>query len=126
MKRPVLIGLAVIIILFIGSAFPFAIFQPIKVLPRIRLSPGFAMLDQNAQQVTNESLRGSIVVFSYTYSRCPESCRPTLQTLNSLQTAIASLDTGGFPVKLVTISLDSQHDPPQTSLSLAQANQTHP
>ena len=82
MKRPLILALAVFVTLFIGSAFAFAIFQPIKVLPRIRLSPGFAMLDQNGLRVTNESLRGSIVVFSYTYTRCQEKCAASLQTLS--------------------------------------------
>ena len=126
MKRPLILTLAVFVTLFIGSAFAFAIFQPIKVLPRIRLSPGFAMLDQNGLRVTNESLRGSIVVFSYTYTRCQEKCAASLQTLSEVQTGLNSLDTGGIPVKLVTIGLDPEHDTTEALLTLAQNNQAQP
>jgi len=126
MKRPLIIALAVFVTLFIGSAFAFAIFQPIKVLPRIRLSPGFAMLDQNGQRVTNESLRGSIVVFSYTYTRCQEKCVSSLQTLGEVQNGLSSLDTGGIPVQLVTIGLDPEHDTTEALLTLAQNSQAKP
>ena len=126
MKRPLVISLAAFVIIFIGAAFAFAIFQPIKVLPRIRLSPGFAMIDQNGQRVTNETLRGSIVVFSYTSTRCLKNCASTLQTLGEVQSAVVNLDTGGIPVQLVTIALDPQNDTPEALLTLAQSNQARP
>jgi len=52
MKRILLFTLVGLAGLFIIAAF--AIFQPIKVLPRIQLAPGFILLDQDAQRLTNE------------------------------------------------------------------------
>ena len=123
MKRPVIIGIIVFITLFIGAAFAFAIFQPIKVLPRIRLSPGFAMTDQSGQRLTNEMLRGSIVVFNYSYTGCTGPCSQGMQTMREIQDALAGYDTGGIPVKLVTIALNPVIDTPAAMLRYAQEHQ---
>ena len=47
-----------VVLLAILSVAAFAVFQPIKVLPRIRLAPGFILTDQDGQRLTNEDLRG--------------------------------------------------------------------
>lgn len=123
MKRSLIIGIIVFVTLFIGAAFAFAIFQPIKVLPRIRLSPGFAMTDQTGERLTNEMLRGSIVVFNYSYTGCTGSCTQGMQTMREIQDGLAGFDTGGIPVKLVTIALNPASDTPEALQQFAQNNQ---
>ena len=52
----------------------FVVFQPITVLPRVALAPGFALIDQNDNQLTNEDMRGGITLYSFTYSDCDSDC----------------------------------------------------
>lgn len=114
MKRVLLYGLIGLVVLFIASAFAFAIFQPVKVLPRIRLAPGFALTDQYGQQLTNEDLRGKIVLYNFTYTRCPAPCRGLDETMLEVQQQLSQTPPGGVLVRLVTISLDPQYDTPET------------
>ena len=55
----------------------FTIFEPIQVLPRIRLAPGFAMTDQAGDRLTSEDLRGEIVLYSFAYTRLRRAVRRT-------------------------------------------------
>ncbi|HFQ95179.1 MAG TPA: hypothetical protein ENK30_01275, partial [Anaerolineae bacterium] len=50
--------------------FGFVIFQPIKVLPRVRLAPGYILTDQDGNQVNNEQFRGKLTLYNFTYTRC--------------------------------------------------------
>ncbi|MCB9133900.1 MAG: SCO family protein [Anaerolineales bacterium] len=90
----------------------FAVFQPVKVLPRVRLSPGFALVDQNAETLTNESLRGNIVLYNFTYTRCPEPCMDMNETMQTIQKNVAEMELNGVPFTLVTISFDPEYDTP--------------
>jgi protein SCO1/2 len=110
MKRLLLYSLISFIILFILAAFAFAVFQPIKVLPRIRLSPGFLFVDQDGQRLTNEDLRGQVVLYSFAYTRCGERCQPANEAMLQVQQRLDELELGDIPVALVTISVDAQRD----------------
>ena len=58
--------------LIIGAAVAFALFEPIQVLPRIRISPGYVLVNQDAETITSEDARGDIVLYNFTYSECGE------------------------------------------------------
>jgi protein SCO1/2 len=109
MKKVLIYGSIGFVVLFILAAFAFAIFQPIKVLPRIRLSPGFALQDQAGQRLTNEDLRGRIVLFGFSYTGCT-SCEHIEKTMAEVQARLGEINLAGVPVNLVTISIDPQHD----------------
>ncbi len=97
------------------AAMAFKIFQPVQVLPRIRLAPGFALIDQDGQQVTNEDLRGQVTLYSFVYTRCPlETCGAANQVMAEIQRQRGQIDLGGAPLRLMTISVDSQRDTPET------------
>lgn len=101
------------LVLFLGAVFAFIIFRPILVLPRITLAPGFALTDQDGNRLTNEDMRGKLVLYQITHTNCRPPCRATDQTMQEVQSRLNELDTGGVPVELVTISLDPDHDTPQ-------------
>jgi protein SCO1 len=101
-----------IFVLPIVAAMAFAIFQPIQVLPRISLAPGYSFIDQDGNRFTNEDLRGSLVLYTFTHSRCAAPCVSTSTTLASLQPALAEIDTGDIPLQFVSISVDPDHDTP--------------
>ncbi len=110
-----LLGLLVI------GMLAFAIFKPIRVLPRMRLAPGFALRDQNNQVLTNEDLRGKFVLYNFTYTGCqPPTCRSTDAIMQEVYQRLGEADTGGVPVSLVTISFDPEHDTPQKLAAYAQ------
>ena len=68
--------LLVVGVLLVAGVFAFAIFQPIKVLPRMRLAPGFTLVDQNGQRLTSEDLRGKVVLYNFLYTGCGAECEP--------------------------------------------------
>ena len=90
----------------------FAILKPIQVLPRIALAPGFALLNQQNRPLTSEDLRGRIVLYNFTYSRCTEPCPQTSHTMRAIQQRLNTLDTAGLSVELVTVSFDPDWDSP--------------
>jgi len=103
----------------------FVVFQPITVLPRIALSPGFALTDQNGNQLTNEDLRGHVVLYNFTYASCAEDCVDTTTYMAAVQTEVAQMSTNGIPVDLVTISVDPA-DTPEVLQSFAQSVDADP
>jgi len=91
----------------------FATLRPVKVLPRIRLAPGFVLVDQDGQQLTSEDLRGQIVLYSFTYTRCRSlACDYIIDTMQRVQQGLNGLDLGGVPVTLITVSFDPEYDTP--------------
>ena len=99
----------------------FVLIQPIKVLPRISLAPGFALTDQDGNRLTNEDLRGSLTLYTFTYTNCGDGCAQTGPGMKAVQEAVAAVDTGGIPVQLVTISFDPERDSPEVLRQYADA-----
>ena len=120
MKRIALYSLGILVALLVVSAFAFAVFQPVKVLPRIRLAPGFSLTDQAGQQLTNEDMRGKIVLYNFAYSNCPEPCGELDHIMRAVQDGLPEAMTGGVPVQLVTISIDPQRDTPEVLQAYAE------
>jgi protein SCO1/2 len=58
---PVVLGVAVL---------AFTIFQPIRVLPRLALAPGYLLVDQDGVRLTSEGVRGKLVVYTIGYTGC--------------------------------------------------------
>lgn len=113
-RRMMLVGSIVLSVLVL-AAMAFKIFQPVQVLPRIRLAPGFALIDQDGRRLTNEDLRGQVTLYSFAYTRCPpETCAPANQVMADIQRQRGQIDLGGVPLRLVTISVDSERDTPQS------------
>ncbi len=127
MKRFFLYGFYTLIIVIVGGAFAFKVFQPVQVLPRIRLAPGFAAINQDGERLTNEDLRGQFALYSFTYTRCatPE-CEALNQTMREIQSQLDTLDVGDIPVSLVTISVDPEYDTPEVLQAYAKAVSAEP
>ena len=71
MNKYFLNGLYSVLGFIVISAFAFKIFQPIKVLPRMQLSPAFSLVDQDSARLTSEDLRGHFVLYTFAYTNCP-------------------------------------------------------
>ncbi|NUQ86816.1 MAG: SCO family protein [Anaerolineales bacterium] len=99
--------------ILILSVFAFKVFQPIQVLPRMRLAPAFQFTDQDNQPLTSETLRGQFVLYSFTYTHCPAPCYNMTETIKEIQSRLGEVDLGGIPVSFVTISIDPDRDTPE-------------
>jgi protein SCO1/2 len=102
-----------VLLLPLIAALAFVIFQPIQVLPRMDLAPGFSLVDQGGERFTNEDLRGKLTLYSISYSRCAEACPDTTGTMAELVPLVNGLDLGGLPVRFVSISVDPDYDTPE-------------
>jgi protein SCO1/2 len=113
MKRFLLFGFYGLVGLSVLSAIAFKVFQPVQVVPRIRLAPGFSLTDQNGERLTNEDLRGKFVVYNFIYTRCPEPCGDLNQTMQEIQARIDEPQLGDLEIQFITISFDPEHDTPE-------------
>jgi len=102
-----------VLLLFLVGVIAFATLRPILVLPRITLAPGFSLTDQDGQRLTNEDMRGKLVLYNLTYTNCMQPCPQTSQVMKDVLARLPELESNGIPVELVTISIDPQRDSPQ-------------
>ena len=90
----------------------FATFRPILVLPRIKLAPGFAFTDQRGERLTDEDLRGKIVLYTCTYADCDNGCTEDRALIPAIQDRVAQLEVE-IPVEFVTMAFDSARVSPE-------------
>jgi len=105
--------LPVLGVLAVVGVFAFAIIQPIKVLPRIRLAPGFTLVDQNGQRLTSEDMRGTVVLYNFLYTGCGAECDQMNTTMQEVQQRLPTMDLDGLPVEFISISFDPANDTPE-------------
>ncbi len=98
------LGVAVVV-----GAMAFAIFEPVQVLPRIRVAPGFSLVDQNGETFTSEDGRGSVTLYTFAPVECGQVCDDINQTLGEVGGRIRDVDLGGAEFRMVTVALDTSH-----------------
>ena len=103
------LGYLVVALLFVAM-LAFAIFKPILVMPRMGLAPGFSLTDQDGARLTNEDLRGRIVLYNFTYTNCHTPCPETGAVMRAVQAQLPAMASQGLPITLVTLSFDPEHD----------------
>jgi protein SCO1 len=96
--------------LALAALLAFALFKPILVLPRMGLGPGFLLTDQDGARLTNEDLRGHIVLYNFTYTACDTPCPATGAIMRAVQEQLPTMATQNLPVTLVTLSFDPDRD----------------
>jgi protein SCO1/2 len=118
-RRIVITSAAIIVALVILLPAGFALFRPVTVLPRIELAPGYDLVDQEGGRFTSEDGRGAITLYSFTYAGCPAPCYEVLDVMRHVQMALDTVETGGIPVRLVTVGFDHRRDTPAVLSALA-------
>ena len=99
---------ASLLVLVIAAAMAFAVFEPIQVLPRLRLAPGYSMDDQNGEAFTSETVRGAVTLYTIASADCEDTCDELAETMAIVRdTAAAEVDLGDVDLQLVTIVLDA-------------------
>jgi protein SCO1/2 len=119
-RRPWFLALAAAGVVLVLAAMWFKIFEPIQVLPRIRLAPGFSLTDQNGSQVTSEDLRGSVVLYTFTYAGCEDPCPAPEPTMAAIRDQVDTVDMGDADLRFVTISFDPANDTPEVLAARAE------
>ena len=103
------------VLAFVGSML-FAILQPIQVLPRLRLAPGYALVDQTGTGVTSEDGRGEITLYTFVPAACGDRCDDVVTTMDEVRDRVGrEVDLGGVEFRLVTIVLDPDVEPSELS-----------
>lgn len=90
----------------VTAAMAFAVFEPIQVLPRMRLAPGYALTDQAGEPFTSETARGSVTLYAFTTLDCGEVCDRVDAAMRTVRDRRGELDFGDVPLRLVTVVVD--------------------
>ncbi len=116
----------IVVGLIVATIMAFAVFQPVKVVPRLGLAPGYALVDQSGSSLTSEDLRGAIAIYTTGYTTCDGRCYPTDSIFAALQGRLDEAEPGEIPVRLVTISIDPERDSPAVLDSVARRRGADP
>lgn len=102
------VGLALVA----AAAVAFAVFQPIQVLPRIGLAPGYTLLAQDGTRFTSEDARGGYTLYTFEPTGCGDRCAEIDATMRAVAArAEAEVALDGRELHLVTVALDPVADP---------------
>jgi protein SCO1 len=113
---PVLVfALPIVLVLFIGPQRTEALARWLSVYrqavehshPAEGQVPVFSLIDQEGRSVSDQTLRGNVWIASFFLSRCAGTCPMTSAKMARLHTAIADQR-----VKLISFSMDAEHDTP--------------
>jgi cytochrome oxidase Cu insertion factor (SCO1/SenC/PrrC family) len=105
----------------------FAVFQPVQVLPRIRLAPGYAMVDQEGTSVTSEAGRGVVTLVTFVPVDCDDVCDRVDETMRTVRDRVESeVDLGGTSFRLLTIVLDPDASLDEVATARRDANADWP
>jgi len=100
----------------------FAVFEPIQVLPRLRLAPGYGLTSDDGSFATSEDARGTVTLYSFAPTNCGDRCDDLFATLGIVQERVAAeVDLGETDFRIVTIALD-QVDNAETLAAAADAS----
>lgn len=100
----------VAVVLLFGVPITMSLLRPQPELPPVLgTMPDFELLNQNAEPVTAESLRGSVLVVNFIFTSCPDVCPLLSRQMEKIQSRLL----GKSPtVRLLSISVDPETDTP--------------
>ncbi|MBJ7326911.1 MAG: SCO family protein [Chthoniobacterales bacterium] len=96
--------------------------REVEQLPVLRAVPDFRLTDQDGHEVTNESLRGKIWIADFIFTRCQGPCPVMTSRMIEMQKALIKAPQ----VKLVSVSVDPEHDTPEVLKAYAEQNHADP
>ena len=95
------------------AALAFKVFEPIQVLPRIRLAPSYSFVDGAGSVITSEDARGVVTLFSFAPADCGTECAEIDRTLDDVSRRVAQeVDLGGTEFRVATVVLDGVRPDP--------------
>lgn len=103
--KGLILGLVVVFV----AAMLFAVLQPVRVLPRIRLAPGFALVDADGQTITSEDGRGAITLYTFVPAGCGARCDGVHTTMDEVASLADDIDLAGAEFRTVTLVMGADH-----------------
>jgi protein SCO1/2 len=97
-------------LVLLAAVFWFAVARPVKVIPRIKPLPAFALQDQYGLPINSSDLLGRQVIINFTYSGCGDDCAAQRQGLLELREALRAEGRLGDEVIFLTVSIDPARD----------------
>lgn len=85
-------------------------------LPVVGTLPAFTLIDQDGRPFGADALRGKVWVADFVFTRCPDVCPAITARMKALQDRLPAGDDG---VRLVSISVDPEHDTPSALTAYA-------
>jgi len=89
-------------------------------LPEIGPAPEFKLTDQDGNQLALKKLRGKVVVVTFIYTSCTDTCPLLTAKMAGLQLRLGA--AFGPQVFFISISVDPEHDTPRVLKAYAQAH----
>jgi len=99
---------------------------PDAALPRYGLLPVFTLTDQDGQPFGLNDLRGKVWVVDTIFTRCTAICPTLAGGMKQIQSALKRGGRFDDRVRLVSISLDGEHDSSDVLKQYAKAYQAQP
>ena len=81
--------------------------------------PEFELTDRDGSRVTDKDLKGKVWLANFIYTTCPDTCPKLSRRMANLQQKI--LETGKDRVRIVSFSVDPDHDTPEILAGYAKA-----
>ncbi len=92
-------------------------------LPVLGTLPAFSLVDQDGRTTGSADLRGYVWVASFLFTRCPTICPALMTTLGRVQHRARGIEHG---FRLVSFSVDPQHDTPERLAAYARQHRASP
>jgi protein SCO1/2 len=89
-------------------------------LPRIGPAPELSLTTQDGQRLSLKELRGKVVVVTFIYASCADTCPLLTAKMAGLQAALGA--AFGPKVFFLSITVDPEHDTPAVLQRYAQAH----
>ena len=108
-----------------ASAIALLFAAALQSAPAVAAPAAPALIDQTGHTFTLQSLRGRPLIVTFISAHCTDACPLVNAQFSNAATEIARQ---GLSTRLLTITLDPQHDPPSLMASLAKrfgANPTY-
>ena len=83
------------------------------VLPAPRSLPEFNLIDHNGAEFTPASIENRWQLLFFGFTHCPDICPTTLQTLNSVQSSLATTLGDAQTPGIIFVSVDPERDTPE-------------
>jgi protein SCO1/2 len=80
--------------------------------PVLGTLPDFALVDQEGSGFGSDELRGTVWIADFIFTRCPDMCPMLSSVMARVQRQLAR-DPAFADVRLVSISVDPEHDTPE-------------
>jgi protein SCO1/2 len=124
--RRLLIGLLVV---FLFAAVPGVVVPTLMCRARapelddFGAVPAFSFTDERGQPFTQDALRGHVTIVGFIFTRCDNICPVTTMKMGEIQEKTFDV---GSKIKLLSVSIDPEHDTPAVLAAYARKFQADP